>query len=257
MKQIKKVAIFCAFILCFLWIGTQNVYAGDVQTVEAIGGNTGVTVSGTTDADVLAVAIQIRDSSDTVLTMETFAVSNGTYNASVVWPLQAGTYKVYVADYAGGDWKTKDVIVAATQSGNSNSENAGSGNSNSTSSNTGSTGSGSAGTGGLNQSSDTSVTENSGKKTSSTKKYNSKAGSISDVDSETEMTINNTEEDILPTTETETSSEMKNEQAEEAGIQNSEKESHGFNVWIAIIGIVLIAGVTFVMIYVRRKRSQE
>ena len=76
-----------------------------------------ISVSGTCADTVVAVAIQIRNSADQIVTMESREAGNGQYQASIEITLSAGTYTAYVADYAGGTWAK--AVFSITQSGGS------------------------------------------------------------------------------------------------------------------------------------------
>ena len=118
MKLWNKIALFgiaCVMLSC---IFPLQVKAGNILTAQATGQTTQVEVTGQVDTGVLAVVIQVRDSSDNILTMETFSVkSDSTYQATLQLDLAAGEYKVYVADFDGGDWKTADFSVTASTGG--------------------------------------------------------------------------------------------------------------------------------------------
>ena len=80
-----------------------KVYAAsDVITISANGNTQGATVSGTTDDDVVAVLIEILDESSGIITLETHAVMNGSYNATLSCALTEGeAYTAYVVNYNG------------------------------------------------------------------------------------------------------------------------------------------------------------
>ena len=147
MKIMKKFAIICAAMFIFCCIHPLQAHAGTISTVNAAVENTGVKVTGTTETGVLAVVVQVRDASNNILTMETFSVKEGgTFEAPITLSLTAGNYKVYVADFDGGDWSTADFTVAASGGGTGGSGNgSGSGNNqNNTTTGTGTSSSGSS-----------------------------------------------------------------------------------------------------------------
>jgi len=81
-----------------------NVFAAtnDILTINAEGTTEGVTVSGTTGSDVVAVVVEIFDSTNTLVTMETYAVTSAAYSAEIEATLTAGfTYIAYVVNYNG------------------------------------------------------------------------------------------------------------------------------------------------------------
>lgn len=102
------IACFLCLLMCPLLVSAKDK-AVTVTDKEAT--NSTVTVSGTTEA--LAVIVQVRDLSDSILDMKSFAVLDGKFSGSIDGlSLKNDTeYKVYVADYEGGDWTTVSVIV--------------------------------------------------------------------------------------------------------------------------------------------------
>lgn len=115
MKMMKQIIIICTVFFALFCIHPLQVEAtGDVLTANPTGQTTGVNVTGTTDADVLAIVVQVRDASDNILTMETFSVMSGSYNATINYDLAAGDYKVYVANFDGGNWCIDDFTVVVT-----------------------------------------------------------------------------------------------------------------------------------------------
>ena len=147
MKLWNKIALFgivCVMLSCILPL---QVKAGNILTAQATGQTTQVEVTGQADTGVLAVVVQVRDSSDNILTMETFPVkSDSTYQATLQLDLAAGEYKVYVADFDGGDWKTADFTVTAATGGGTGGT-GGSGSGSGAGGNTGSGGGSSSGSG--------------------------------------------------------------------------------------------------------------
>jgi|GEM_PF-4246163 len=96
-----------SFLIAILLIMTSvklNVFAAtnDILTINAEGTTEGVTVSGTTGSDVVAVVVEIFDSTNTLVTMETYAVTSAAYSAEIEATLTAGfTYIAYVVNYNG------------------------------------------------------------------------------------------------------------------------------------------------------------
>ncbi len=82
----------------------------NVTISEAAVTETGLTVKGTTEAP--AVMVQIRDGSDTIIAMSSFAVVDNAFSGSISQSLTAGSsYKIYIADYEGGDFAIQSVTV--------------------------------------------------------------------------------------------------------------------------------------------------
>ena len=74
MKLWNKIALFgivCVMLSCILPL---QVKAGNILTAQATGQTTQVEVTGQADTGVLAVVVQVRDSSDNILTMETLSL---------------------------------------------------------------------------------------------------------------------------------------------------------------------------------------
>ena len=96
-----------SFLIAILLIMTSvklNVFAAtnDILTINAEGATDGVTVFGTTGSDVVAVVVEIFDSTNELVTMETYAVTSAAYSAEIEATLTAGsTYIAYVVNYDG------------------------------------------------------------------------------------------------------------------------------------------------------------
>lgn len=102
-KTIYRIISFAFLISISLFLLNVKVYAAsNVITVSASGNTQGATVSGTTDDDVAAVLIEILDETNSIITLETHAVLNGDYNATLSCALTEGkTYTAYVVNYNG------------------------------------------------------------------------------------------------------------------------------------------------------------
>ena len=80
MKKKICYAMTFLFLMSFLLISAKETVfaAGDsVTSVTATGTESGVTVKGTTDVGVVAVAIEIFDENNQLVAMETHAVTDG------------------------------------------------------------------------------------------------------------------------------------------------------------------------------------
>lgn len=85
-----------------------------VLTLNATEQNGTISVSGTTEAECLAVAISIYDESGaTRLKLETAAVIDGEYSHEIA--IAEGNYKICVADYDGGECQTAVVTATAEE----------------------------------------------------------------------------------------------------------------------------------------------
>ena len=108
MKNIKLI-LTTIFIVIITLILSSSVYAGTVTSVEAKKESGKITVSGTVDSSVYAVAIVVYSGSNLEY-METANVnSDGTYSVELGKTFADGAYTVKVADYAGGEYVSKDV----------------------------------------------------------------------------------------------------------------------------------------------------
>ena len=102
-KTLYRIISFAFLIFIGVFSMNVKVYAAsNVVTISASGNTLGATVSGTTDDDVVAVLIEILDKNNGIITLETHAVTNGSYNATLSCALTEGeTYKAYVVNYNG------------------------------------------------------------------------------------------------------------------------------------------------------------
>ncbi len=151
----KRLIITIAMALMIIGIPmVSEAKDKDVTLSEATVTTTGASVRGTTEAP--AVMVQIRDADDTIVAMESFAVVDSVFEGSIDQRLTAGaTYKIFVADYEGGEFTIESVTVAQqsqeassgddeTNNNSSESNSSGSSSSGSSSSNSGSSNSGSS-----------------------------------------------------------------------------------------------------------------
>ena len=108
MKNVK-IILSTLFIVIITAILSSSVYAGTVNGINAIENEGKITVSGTVDSSVYAVAVVVY-TDDSLEYMETTNVNtDGTYNVELEKTFDYGTYEVRVADYNGGE--NKKVLV--------------------------------------------------------------------------------------------------------------------------------------------------
>lgn len=114
MKKGFRIFICVAVCMALMFALPLQTYASEDNSITSVSvqpdTNT-VTVSGTCAETVVAVVIQIRDSKNSILTMESHQAANGSYMAVVDISLQPGTYKAYVANYDGGSWNSTEFSV--------------------------------------------------------------------------------------------------------------------------------------------------
>ena len=117
----------------------ERVYAASsVITITANGNTQGATVSGTTDDDVVAVLIEILDERGGIITLETHAVTNGSYKATLSCTLTEGkTYTAYVVNYNGTGTPQSTSFTVNISSDADNGENNGNSNNNNSNNNSG------------------------------------------------------------------------------------------------------------------------
>ena len=104
MEKFKYRISSLAFLVCvcMLLINVKVYAASNIATIIASGNTQEATVRGTTDDDVAAVLIEIMDENNQIITLETHAVTDGAYNATLSCSLSEGrTYTAYVANYNG------------------------------------------------------------------------------------------------------------------------------------------------------------
>lgn len=109
----KLYGIIIASFIIFMCLPI-NVYAKDqaVTLTSSTAEAARVSVKGTTEA--AAVMVQVRDANDNILGLQTFGTLNKEFSGDVTGlSLAADTdYKVFVADYEGGNWATSTVKYA-------------------------------------------------------------------------------------------------------------------------------------------------
>lgn len=116
MKKVvfNKLIFALTLLLAFILIPKQTTWAApgtEVETVAASGTNGSMTVSGSSQDGVYAVAILVYDSTDTLVAMTTCAASNNVYSTTISVP--NGTYTVKAANYDGGAYATTTASVSA------------------------------------------------------------------------------------------------------------------------------------------------
>lgn len=110
MKKMKLV-ITTIVTLIIITILSSIAYAGTVSNVNATAKNKKITVSGTVDSTIYAVAVVVY-SEDNLEYMETANVnSDRSYSIELGKEFGSGKYEVRVADYNGGEYKTTSVEV--------------------------------------------------------------------------------------------------------------------------------------------------
>ena len=136
-KILYRIISFAFLIIIGVFLLNVKVYAtSNIISVTASGNTQGATISGTTDNDVVAVLIEIMDESNSIITLETHAVTSGSYNATLSSTLTAGkTYTAYVVNYNGTGNPKRTSFNVTLPSGGNNVENNGNSNYNDITSN--------------------------------------------------------------------------------------------------------------------------
>lgn len=126
MKKITNRMIPFAFLMLMgVLLSDVKAYAASNITEAAASGTTqGATVEGTADEDVVAVLIEILDENNQVVTLETHAVTDGRYRATLSCTLSKGsTYSAYVVNYDGsGETKRTTFTIPVSVTGNTGSQ---------------------------------------------------------------------------------------------------------------------------------------
>ena len=139
MKRLSKYLLVIMLSLFIIPIISVNVNAAtlDVKTINASITNNKISVDGTVDNGVLAVAIMIYEEDGTTLvTMETTSVdSNDKYSDTIDVVTAGKKYIVKAANYDGGTYVTAEVDGTVNDS-NNNTNNENSNNSNNNTTNT-------------------------------------------------------------------------------------------------------------------------
>ena len=118
--KIMKLVIATIVSIIIIAILSSSVYAGTVSSVNTAENQGKITVSGTAETGVLAVAVTVY-SGDNLVYMETTNVnSDGTYNVELGKTFDDGIYTVKVADYNGGDYTTKENVIVGNPSDDEN-----------------------------------------------------------------------------------------------------------------------------------------
>lgn len=111
MTTFKKITSLIITLSLVLTLGI-NVFAlggGTVETLTATASDRTVTVSGTTQNVAASVSVQVLDSNNKVIGMNSFVVSNNEFSGTVSISVKAGfdtELTIRAADSDGGDWKT-------------------------------------------------------------------------------------------------------------------------------------------------------
>lgn len=109
MNMKKYFSLVSVFVLAMVFI-IPGINAKEVKTIDLKEETSGVvTVSGTTEADMLAVAIIAYDKDNNLAAMKTSGVVSDKYSDTI--ELKAGTYTIKVADYDGGEYKESKINV--------------------------------------------------------------------------------------------------------------------------------------------------
>lgn len=122
MKSMKLViaTIVTAILIAVL---SSSVYAGTVSSVNATENGGKISVSGTVDSDVYAVAVVIYSGEEFVYMETTSVTDDKTYSVELARTFADGTYTVKVADYNGGTFEAEGNVVVGTPQENNSTNN--------------------------------------------------------------------------------------------------------------------------------------
>lgn len=119
MKKVFSILFIGLMTLIFL---PFSVNALSISTLNLTNNNNKITVSGTTEDGVLAVAVFVY-SGDELVDMETCSNNSDNYSCELQKEFASGTYIVKVADYNGGDYISKDIKIKLVNSNEEKTEN--------------------------------------------------------------------------------------------------------------------------------------
>lgn len=106
-------------ILSVLFIGLitilpLNVNAKNISTLDVTSKDNKISVSGTTENGVLAIAVLVYLNDD-LIHMETCSNNNNKYSCELTKSFEKGEYIIKVADYEGGDYISKNININITE----------------------------------------------------------------------------------------------------------------------------------------------
>ena len=110
MKNVK-IILSTLFIVIITAILSSSVYAGTVNEINATENGGKITVSGTVDSSLYAVAVVVYSGSELVYMQTGNVNGDGSYNVELEKNFTNGVYEVRVADYNGGEYKTTSVEI--------------------------------------------------------------------------------------------------------------------------------------------------
>lgn len=108
MKRILLSVLIIGLALTILF--PLSVSAKSIPTINVTNNNNKLTVSGTTENGVLAVAIMVYSGND-IYHMETCSSNDNKFSCELSKTFATGDYTVKVADYDGGNYVTKNVSI--------------------------------------------------------------------------------------------------------------------------------------------------
>lgn len=110
----KKFLIFAITALLSLVSLSGSAFAKDISTLNIVNNGNKLTVSGTAEDGVHAVAVLVY-SGDNLAHMETCPATNSAYSCMLDKTFEDGDYVVKVADYDGGDYKVKNITLSSAE----------------------------------------------------------------------------------------------------------------------------------------------
>lgn len=110
----KKILNIIIIGLVSIMIVPFSVNAMSISTLDVANNNNKLTISGTTENGVLAVAVLVYAGTD-LTHMETCSNNNNNYSCKLSKTFENGNYTVKVADYNGGNYISKNISIGTTE----------------------------------------------------------------------------------------------------------------------------------------------
>lgn len=120
MKKILRISVSLLLMGLIVCASAVTCFAGTVSTLNTTVKNDTVLFNGTVDSETLAVSLMVYDQSGKNLVSIASAAVDDKNEYSIEMQLANGTYVVKVADYNGGKFLEKTVMVSKTENKDEN-----------------------------------------------------------------------------------------------------------------------------------------